>query len=201
MRTVISKSWDFRTYKIQAKCKCSECGKPINKTFSFELREDVSPQKENWTELEERKKKWLSEAHVCNSCKCKKIKQERKDITSDFKDLFLVLRDLQQQIQKLQNHKENVIKNLRKSLVDKILVDIGNEEWVINSISGQLDAAFELTCYRINKKKPWLRTDDYKFFCFPIKDEKLPYKQNSLENCIITNETLRSRRELLTKGD
>lgn len=33
MKTVISKSWDFRTYRIQAKGKCAECGKSISKTF------------------------------------------------------------------------------------------------------------------------------------------------------------------------
>lgn len=201
MRTVISKSWDFRTYKIQAKCKCSECGKPINKTFSFELREDVSPQKENWTELEERKKKWLSEAHICNSCLRKKIKQERKDITHAYDFTLSTLIEKQEQILSCIKDKKRHIDFLNEELKNKVIVDKDGTEWVIYSVRDgwQNGAAVEFTCDKVNKVKPWLRSDEIiYFYTGSIDGHYSNYKP--LSGCTITDEDFSQRAKLL-KGE
>lgn len=195
MKTLISKTWEFRTYSIQGKCKCYNCGKPITKTFSFETREDVLTTKEDWDRLEERKQKWLSQSHTCNACKRKKIMQERKDITSDYTFMFSKLDELQNQINQIVKDKNQRIDSI-KDIEGKVLIDKDKTEWLIYSIrDGSVNGiGFEIECYKINKQKPWLTTDECRYFS---NDKTMWSNFSTLEDCIITDEIFSKRKELL----
>lgn len=195
MKIVISQSWQFRTYSIQAKCKCIDCGKFITKTFSFEVREDVSSSKEDWNKLEKKKQEWLSQPHICNSCKKKKIQQERKNITSNFTFMFNKLDELQNQINKIVKDKAERVNSL-KEIEGKVLVDKNKNEWLIYRIreGSQNNIGFELECYRVNKQKPWLTVDECKYF---TNNQTSWYNYISLQDCIITDEIFSHRLDSL----
>ena len=201
MKTVISKTWNFNTYRIQARCKCSECGKYINKIFSFELREDVLPSKEDWDGLEESKKEWLSQSHICNSCKCKKVKQEAKDITHTYDFTLNILQEKQEQILSCIKDKKRHIDFLNEELKGKVIVDKEGTEWVIYSVSDgwQNGAAIEINCDKVNKQKPWLRSDESMYFYAGSIDGHY-HNYKPLSECIITDEDFKERAQLL-KGE
>lgn len=201
MKTVISKTWDFNTYRIQARCKCSECDKYINKIFSFELREDVLPSKEDWDELEESKKEWLSQPHICNSCKRKKVKQEAKDITHTYDFTLNILQEKQEQILSSIKDKKRHIDFLNEELKGKIIVDKEGTEWVIYSVRDgwQNSAVIEINCDKVNKQKPWLRSDESMYFYVGSIDGHY-YNYKPLSECIITDEDFKERAKLL-KGE
>lgn len=202
MRTLITQSWNFRTYKIQAKCKCIECSKPITKSFSFELREDVSPKKEDWDNLEKEKKEWLAESHICNSCKCKRIRQEREFITENFKKQFNELAQIHKEeveFEKSINEKRNLIfEELKEKLKGKILLAL-DREWVIRSIGyGWNGESFQINCEGVDKQKPW----EYCNKSLYAVDKETNHEQGNsywtnIENCIITDEDFYRRKELL----
>ena len=201
MKTLISKSWEFRTYSIKGTCKCSKCGKAITKIFSFQTREDVLTSKEDWKELEEQKQKWLSEPHVCNSCKKKKTEQERKDITFKFQGTFNALNDLQEQITDLKLDKKKFIEELNEVLKDKVVLYNGNE-YVVSYVQDGIheDCAFEITCDSISKVKPWLTTCSGQLIFYKRTYKELGWNNFiEVENCIITDEIFSQRRNLLNK--
>ena len=195
MQTYITQTWQFKTHSIQGRCKCVECGKPITKTFSFETREDVPTQREDWDKLEERKQEWLKKPHICNSCKRKKITYDKNDVTSSYTFKFSKLDELQRQIDDIIKDKVRRTDCL-KELEGKILVDKDSQEWVIERIrEGSVNnIGFEITCYRINKRKPWLLTEDCKYF---TNDKTMWNNFSTLEGCIITNEVFEKRAESL----
>ena len=195
MKTLITKSWEFRTYSIKGYCKCSKCGKTISKTFSFQTREDVLTKKEDWESIEQQKEEWLKEAHICNSCKKEKILQQRKDITSNFTFMFSKLVELQNQINQIALDKKQRIKSIENDLVNRIIVDKNNAEWVVNSIVDWNDIGFEIRCYRVNKQKPWLKTDETRFF---YGGNEVHYDNyTKINECIITDECFDKRLNLL----
>lgn len=198
MKTVITKTWRFRTVSIKGTCKCSICRKPITKSFSMELREDVPTTNEHIKELEIEKQEWLKESHICNACRKKKIEQERKDITQSFNPEFSILNDLQEQIMDLKIHKNNYINKLNEELKDKVIL-YNDKEYVINYVhDGYLNAcAFEIWCSPISKTQPWLEASGS--ICFYKRTYKPLYFNNfiEIENCIITDESFTKRKELL----
>ena len=169
MKTIITKSWEFRTYSIKGTCKCSKCGKPITKTFSFQTREDVLITKEDWNKIEKQKEEWQKEPRICNTCKKKKIEQKRKDITSNFTFMFSKLIELQNQINQISLDKRQRINSIKDDLIDKIIIDKNNTEWVIRYIQDLNEIGFEISCRKINKQKPWLLTDETRFFMAEMK--------------------------------
>lgn len=200
MKVYTTTTWDFRTYSIKATCKCSKCGKSISKTFSFQTREDSSPQKEDWDELERRKNEWLKEKHVCNSCKKKKVNQERKeDITEKFTTIFDDLNQLQRDITDIKILKKNIIEKLGEQLDNKVIV-YNNKEYVVKYVQDGIyeDCAFEIACNPISQTKPWMEATGKTLFFY-----KRTYKQCGwdnfieVENCIITNEVFETRRQVL----
>ena len=195
MKTTISRTWEFRTYSIQGRCKCAKCGKPIIKTFSFQTREDVPTVKEDWDYIEKQKEEWLSESHICNSCKRKKVTQERKDITLNYTFMFSKLDELQNQIKQIVKDKVQRVKSI-KDIEGKVLIDKNGIEWFIERISegSQNNLGFELRCYRINKQKPWLCTDDCRYF---TSNTTMWSNYSTLEGCAITDEVFSDRKELL----
>ena len=191
----ITYSWKFYKYKINGQCKCSACGKKIDKTFSFEYREDTEP---SWIDIEDLKKEkqeWEQESHICNSCLRKKIKQERKDITNNYTFMFSKLDELQNQIQQIIKDKNERIQSI-KDIEGKVLIDKDKTEWYIQSIrDGSINGiGFEIQCYKINKQKPWLITDDCRYFS---NDKTMWNNFSTLENCIITDEVFSKRKDLL----
>ena len=199
MRVTTYTSWSFRTYRITAKCKCSKCGKYISKTFSFDCREDVSPTKEDWDNLEERRKEWLAEEHICNSCKCESVKQERHDITSQFKDTFFSICSIQGKINDLNKSKTTFLDDLKSQLKGKILIDKDKNEWVISSVYNGYEncLGFEIFTYKINKQKPWLCTDESRYFYKADGDPLHYFNFTLIDDCIITDEDFNSRKGLL----
>lgn len=195
MNTYISRTWKFYKYKINGQCKCSECGKPINKTFSFEYREDTEPCWIDKEKLKKEKQEWEQESHICNSCLRKKIKRDSKDITNNYTFMFSKLDELQRQIQQIIKDKDERIKSI-KDMEGKVLIDKDNTEWYIQSIrDGSINGiGFEIQCYKINKQKPWLITDDCRYFS---NDKTMWNNFSTLENCIITDEVFSKRKELL----
>lgn len=197
MRTIITKSWEFRTYSVKGTCKCSKCGKPITKTFSFQTREDVLTQKEDWNRIEQQKQEWLKKSHICNNCKKEKILQERKNITPDFTFMFSKIIELQNQINQIALDKRQRINFIKSDLVDKIIIDKNNVEWVINSIQDLNDIGFEIGCYKINKQKPWIRTDEKRYF---YGGNEVRYDNYSkISECVITDEMFSKRKQLLNE--
>ena len=195
MNTYISKTWAFYRYKINGQCKCSECGKPINKTFYFEYREDTEPCWIDIERLKKEKQEWEQESHICNACLRKKIKQESKDITNNYTFMFSKLDELQNQIQQIIKDKNERIQSI-KDIEGKVLIDKDNTEWYIQSIrDGSTNGiGFEIQCYKINKQKPWLITDDCRYF----SNDKTTWNNfSTLENCIITDEVFSKRKDLL----
>jgi len=202
MKTIITKSWEFRTYSIKGVCKCFKCGKPITKTFSFQTRKDILTTKEDWNKIEKQKEEWQKEPHICNACKKKKIEQERKDITNRFSDYFTELNISQKQITDIKLEKKKVIEQLNNQLKDRVILYNGNE-YVVNYIQDGIyeDCAVEINCIPISKTKPWLMSSGSIFFY------KQTYKQcgwnNFVEigNCIITDEIFSKRKQLLIEGE
>jgi len=195
MNTYISRTWKFYKYKINGQCKCSECGKPINKTFSFDYREDTEPCWIDIERLKKEKQEWEQEFHICNACLRKKIKQDSKDITNNYTFMFSKLDELQTQIQQIIKDKDERIKSI-KDMEGKVLIDKDNTEWYIQSIrDGSINGiGFEIQCYKINKQKPWLITDDCRYFS---NDKTMWNNFSTLENCIITDEVFSKRKDLL----
>jgi len=195
MNTYISRTWKFYKYKINGQCKCSECGKPINKTFSFDYREDTEPCWIDIERLKKEKQEWEQESHICNACLRKKIKQDSKDITNNYTFMFSKLDELQTQIQQIIKDKDERIKSI-KDMEGKVLIDKDNTEWYIQSIrDGSINGiGFEIQCYKINKQKPWLITDDCRYFS---NDKTMWNNFSTLENCKITDEVFSKRKELL----
>lgn len=195
MNTYISKTWKFYKYKINGQCKCSECGKSINKTFSFDYREDTEPCWIDKEKLKQEKQEWEQESHICNACLKKKIKQDSKDITNNYTFMFSKLDELQRQIQQIIKDKDERIQSM-KDMEGKVLIDKDNTEWYIQSIrDGSINGiGFEIQCYKINKQKPWLITDDCRYFS---NDKTMWNNFSTLENCIITDEVFSKRKDLL----
>lgn len=199
MRKYTTVTWDFRTYSIKGTCKCAECGKPITKTFSFQTREDELTKKEDWNELERRKNEWLKEKHICNSCKKKKIEQERKDVTFKFKGTFDALNDLQQQITEIKLEKKKFIEELGEMLYDKVIL-YNDKEYVVKYVQDGIheDCALEIAANPISQAKPWMEATGRTMFFY-----KRTYKECGwsnfveIENCIVTDEDFHKRRELL----
>ena len=191
-------TWDINTYSIKGTCKCSECGKPITKTFSFQVREGVSAKNENWDELERRRNEWLIESHVCNSCKKKKIKCDKHDISKLFETEFRELDLLQQSISDTKYSKKKIIEELNEKLKGKIII-YNKDEYVIRYVQDGIyeDCAFEISADKVSKIKPWLATDKTIFFY------KRTYKECGwdnfieIENCIITDEVFQERKQRL----
>ena len=200
MKAIISQSWEFRTYSIKATCKCSQCGKRITKTFSFQTREDVLTSKEDWNELERRKQEWLAEPHICNSCKKKKSEQEREDITFKFQETFNILNDLQEKITDIKLDKKKFIEELNESLKGKVILYNGNE-YVVSYIQDGIyeDCAFEIVCDNISKVKPWLEASGQIVFYKRTYKECMWNNYVEIENCIITDEDFAKRRESLNE--
>ena len=201
MRTVVSKSWDFRTYRIQAKSKCIECGKSISKTFSFEYREDTEPCWVDIEKLKKEKQEWEQESHTCTSCLKKRIKQERKDMTHAYDFTLNTLIEKQEQICSYIADKKRHIDFLNEELKNKVIVDKDGTEWVIYSVRDgwQNGAAIEITCDKVNKVKPWLCSDEVIYFYVGSIDGCYDnYKP--LCRCTITDEDFSQRAKLL-KGE
>lgn len=195
MNTYISRTWKFYKYKINGQCKCSECGKKIDKTFSFDYREDTEPCWIDIERLKKEKQEWEQESHICNACLRKKIKQESKDITNNYTFMFSKLDELQNQIQQIIKDKNERIQSI-KDIEGKVLIDKDNTEWYIQSIrDGSINGiGFEIQCYKINKQKPWLITDECRYFS---NDKTMWNNFSTLENCIITDEVFSKRKDLL----
>lgn len=195
MNTYISHTWKFYKYKINGQCKCSECGNKIDKTFSFDYREDTEPSWIDKEKLKKEKEEWEQESHICNSCLRKKIKQDSKDITNNYTFMFSKLDELQNQIQEIIKDKDERIKSI-KDIEGKVLIDKDNTEWYIQSIrDGSTNGiGFEIQCYKINKQKPWLITDDCRYFS---NNQTMWNNFSTLENCIITDEVFSKRKDLL----
>lgn len=195
MLTVVAEPRQLKIYEISAKCKCSECGKIINKTFSFKRREDIEPTNRDWDNLEKEKDAWKLEKHICNSCKIQKVAQEREDVTSSYTFMLSKLDELQRQIEQVVQDKVQRI-NCLEELKGKVLIDKNSEEWVIESIreGSANNIGFEITCYRINKRKPWLLTEDCRYF---TNDKTVWNNFSTLDGCVITNEEFEKRAELL----
>ena len=198
MQTIISKTWSFRTVHTKTSCKCSECGKPITKSFSLEIREDIPTTKEDLEYLENKKTEWLKEPHICNNCKRKKILQERKDITETLQDTITGLNNLQKEIQDKIMEKQPLFDKLKEQLYDKVII-YNDNEYVVNYIQdGSMNGnAVEIYCDKVNKTKPWELTSNGLVF---YKRTYSPCNFNNfveIENCIITDEVFSKRRELL----
>ena len=198
MKTVITKTWKFRTVSIKGTCKCSICGKSITKSFSMELREDVPTTNEHIKKLEIEKQEWLKDSHICNACRKKKIEQDRKDITQSFDSKFNTLNNLQEQIIDLKICKRKYIDFLNENLKDKVIL-YNNREYVVDYVhDGYLNGcAFEIWCSPISKTQPWLEASGS--VCFYKRTYKPLCFNNfiEVENCIITDESFTKRRELL----
>ena len=197
MRTV-TYSWRFYKYKITGQCKCSECGKKINKTFSFDYREDTIPNPEYIEKLKKEKQEWEQESHICNSCLKKKIKQERKDITETLQDTITGLNTLQKEIQDKIMEKQPLFDKLKEQLYDKVII-YNDNEYVVNYIhDGSMNGnALEIYCDKVNKTKPWEVTSNGLVF---YKKAYSPCHFNNfveIENCIITDEVFSKRKDLL----
>ena len=198
MQTIISKTWSFRTVNIKTTCKCSECGKPITKSFSLEIREDIPTTKEDMEYLENKKTEWLKEPHICNNCKRKKILQERKDITETFRDVFTSINIIQQEIIDKKLEKKPLLEKIKEELKDKVII-YNEEEYVVNYIQdGYMNGcAFEIYCDKVNKTRPWELTSNglvfYKRTYSPCNFSNFV----EIENCIITDEIFSKRKELL----
>ena len=80
----------------------------------------------------------------------------------------------------------------------KVLLDRDKTEWLIYRIGDgwQNNMGFEIQCYKINKQKPWLYTDECRYFS---NDKACWSNFSTLEGCIITDEEFSKRRELLNK--
>lgn len=198
MNTYISHTWKFYTYSIKGQCKCSECGKPINKTFSFEYREDTEPCWIDKEKLKKEKQEWEQESHICNACLRKKIKQERKDITETLQDTITDLDTLQKEIQDKIMEKQPLFDKLKEQLYDKVII-YNDNEYVVNYIhDGSMNGnAVEIYCDKVNKTKPWEVTSNSLVF---YKRAYSPCHFNNfveIENCIITDEVFSKRKDLL----
>ena len=194
-------SWDFKTYSIKASTKCSECGKPITKTFSFQKREDISPNKEDWEGLEKEKQEWLSETHVCSKCTKKKLVQERKDITQEFKDSFIrvnaLYEDLKEYRNKIYDKQYTILEKIFPKLKDKILI-AKNKEWVIKSIRTNRDRELEIYCYAVDSRYPWKICDRNLYILGKSKYSDTDRTWYALlDECIITDEDFNKRKKLL----
>lgn len=194
----ITYSWNFYKYKISGQCKCVECGKPINKTFYFEYREDTEPCWIDIKALKEEKQIWEQESHICNSCLRKKIKQERKDITETLQDTITDLDTLQKEIQDKIMEKQPLFDKLKEQLYDKVII-YNDNEYVVNYIhDGSMNGnAVEIYCDKVNKTKPWEVTSNglvfYKRAYSPCNFSNFV----EIENCIITDEVFSKRKDLL----
>lgn len=202
MRTYITRKWEFRTYSVQGKCKCSECGKQITKTFSFQTREDVLTNKEDWDRIEKEKQAWEAESHVCTACKRKKIVQERKEITElpEIKSLIEKERSMQEFETKVKEEMRPLIRSLREKLNDRVVL-VDNKEYVIHSVrTDHINGnAFEIMCYGIDKNKPWhtnnkdLYIIDNDYWCNYSKGGN----RINVLNVTFTDEIFSKRKELL----
>lgn len=197
-------SWDFKTYSIKASTKCSECGKPITKTFSFQIREDAIPRKEDWDNLEKEKQEWLSEeSHVCSKCTKKKIMQERKDIIQNFKEDFNKLNELREELKEFRNKiydkQSKILDEIEPQLKGRVLL-AKDKEWVIkrvlfNTYHGD---EIEIDCDGIDSRYPWTTCD--RDLCVYTKSEFYDTNRTwctSIDECIITDEIFEKRKELL----
>lgn len=198
MNTYISHTWKFYKYKINGQCKCSECGKKIDKTFSFDYREDTEPCWIDIERLKKEKQEWEQESHICNACLRKKIKQERKDITETLQDTITELDTLQKEIQDKIMEKQPLFDKLKEQLYDKVII-YNDNEYVVNYIhDGSMNGnALEIYCDKVNKTKPWEVTSNSLIF---YKKAYSPCHFNNfveIENCIITDEVFSKRKDLL----
>jgi hypothetical protein len=109
--------------------------------------------------------------------------------------MFSKLDELQNQIQQIIKDKNERIQSI-KDIEGKVLIDKDNTEWYIQSIrDGSINGiGFEIQCYKINKQKPWLTTDDCRYFS---NDKTMWNNFSTLENCIITDEVFSKRKDLL----
>lgn len=97
--------------------------------------------------------------------------------------------------------KKRHIDFLNEELKNKVIVDKDGTEWVVYSIRDgwQNEAAIEITCDKVNKMKPWLRSDEVIYFYVGSIDGCYDnYKP--LSECIITDEDFSQRARLL-KGE
>ena len=199
---IVTYSWRFYKYKITGQCKCSECGKKINKTFSFEYREDTIPNPEYIEKLKKEKQEWEQESHICNSCLKKKIKQESKDITNNFTEDFSKIQEYHKEriefANKMQNLELPIFQKLNEQLKGKVLL-ASDREWVIDSVcDGWNGESFQLNCTGIDMKQPWTKYDKYLY----VGDkDKFVTQGNScwidIKQCKITDEIFSKRKDLL----
>ena len=202
MRRYTTYSWDFRTYNVQAQCKCHKCGRTIKKSFSFQCREDVSPKKEEWEEIEKKKAEWLSVPHECNTCKKNRVQQSRVEVTKNFIETFNELTNLNKQIKEFEKKKKKkrnpLLDLLNSSLKGKVLV-AKEREWVIHSVSRSWnEEGYQIHCYGIDKKSPWCYCDKELYVTDESKySDHGNYYWAHINECVITDEEFSRRKELL----
>lgn len=179
-------SWRFCTANKKVKCKCSKCGKTINKTFTDEYREDSSP---DWEDLEKQATKWLEQVHICDKCLKALSTVEVNDISENFAEDIDKILSMNKQIVALIDQRNNYITEIYKNIHGHVLIYDG-KEYQADYLSYNAEFT-RLYCYKINTHKPWRITDTWITVALDPNDKDgVP-----LAECKITDEIFAERAE------
>lgn len=201
MQTEVKYSWRFVTYSIKAKTKCSICGKPITKTFSFELREDGKPSRQDWDNLERAKQHWLEESHVCSKCMANQVVGVKEDITSKFIKQLNRINKLYEELEdfklKTREKQDKLTDEINPQLIGKVLL-AKNRQWVIRYVRANRDNELEIYCDGIDCRYPWKTCNKELYVKSNTKyhwdTDKTFYA--TIDECTITDEIFDKRGEL-----
>ena len=147
----ISVNWKFYTYSVKGECMCKECGRKITKTFSVQYREDCEPDKESCAKA---KNRWLSEEHLCNKCKNKKLNKNYEKVNVNFYTIEHILHN----IGDAQKELKKIVDSYKEQLVGTVAL-YKDSEYLITNIYYSYPCQVFLELQQIHKNKPWILTN------------------------------------------
>lgn len=181
------------------KGKCKICGKTITKTISVQYINGLTGN--DYEYLENSKKEWLSQEHICNKCYKKALTKQGNPISKDRMQANIDrINYLGEQISDLRKQISMHTEDISEEVKGKVCI-YQDKEYVIQYVSN-FDEDWYIRGYKIDVNKPWYETSTE----FYISREGKGYGGSKtvnakFEDVVFTDEVFAERKEKVKKWE
>lgn len=151
--------YKINTYSEKVSAKCEKCGKRISHSVPFQYQ--GTPSKEDWERLEEKKKAWLEEKHICASCLKQACKGEQKPLEMFPINAYLDdITNLSKTIKEIEKAIDAQADRVKEALYGRVCL-YEDKEYVVKSVYNGSNSSqpYCLRAEKIDTRYPWLTTD------------------------------------------